>query len=162
MPRSAAAVIRIAAVIAAVVAVQRLCVIPFRCNRAIHDARLLADRATTASSPSVAIADAQRSSALVQPYAETCGRTEVNVHIILAANAVTAGRNDEALAHYEEAIRVEPRPEIYFDRGMTKIAQHRTADGERDLVEAVRFNPYFLDQIGGETHERVSRAALRR
>jgi hypothetical protein len=160
MPRSAAIAVRACAVVLALVALNRFCIVPFRCNRAILDARLLAARAAAEPTPSRASADAQRSSALVEPFVASCGRTEVNLHIILASNAITAGHADEALSHYDDALAIEQRPEIYFDRGMTQIGLRRTAAGEADLVRAVRFNPYLLDEIGGETRERV-RIAVR-
>ena len=118
----------------AVFAFQRLVLVPWRCN-AIEGIV-----AQTTKDPIATTDDfrmrrrAEQNLELISACVEQC-RTNVNLAMLAAANLVILGRNDAAVAMYEQALRYDQRPELY-----RALAMAQSDLGRRDaaLVNAVR------------------------
>jgi tetratricopeptide (TPR) repeat protein len=154
MSRKSAWAIRAIAIAAAAFVAYRVCVIPYRCNHAVLEGRLRLERVSSSRSDTLARTEAAIVEQMLRRYATTCN--SVNVQLLLASAARLQGHVDDALERYGDALTVEPRPEIYFDRGMAKLDAGQVADAERDLVVAAKFNPVFLEEISGELRNRVT------
>jgi len=64
----------------------------------------------------------------------------------LALAYVGLARNDEALAAWQEAVRINPNfEEAYFTMGIVLAANHRNAEAVRAFHEVVRINPSRTD-----------------
>jgi tetratricopeptide (TPR) repeat protein len=104
------------------------------------------------------VALAHANIAQLQSVAPAC-RTSVEYELLYAANAALLHRWDEAFAHYNAALQIDRRPEIYFNRGLTRLQLGDIAGATQDLVIAVRFRPVLNDQLSGELHDRVAAQA---
>ena len=69
------------------------------------------------------------------------------------------GRWREAIDIYTRALRVDQRPEIYFDRGLARQRLGETDAAVADMATAARFNPFLVEQLDGELRPRVTAAA---
>ena len=49
--------------------------------------------------------------------------------------------------------------ELYFSRGLVMLHLGRIDQAAEDMITAVRFNPFLIDQIGGELRARVAAEA---
>jgi len=150
-------VIRIAAVIAAVIGIQQLCIAPYRGNLAIgavewrssHDEPNNAPRAFALAHKNLSdLGDAERSR-----------RLDPNWYLLYGANCELLGRWSEAADVYTRALRIDDRPEIYVSRGMALLHLGRIPEAEADLATAARFNPMVLNELDGELREHVAAAA---
>ena len=148
-----------AAVVFAVagVAVHRLCVIPFR-----HD---LVMRDVEARMGLVENVDAFRAKSLARRNLADLDRVagsrrlDPAWYIFYGANCETLDRWHDAANAYTKALAIDQRPEIYFSRGMVMLHLGRIDQAAADMITAVRFNPFFIDRIGGELRERVATGA---
>ncbi len=94
----------------------------------------------------------------LQTVADVAG-TNLVYHMLFAENARVLHRWDDALLHYDAALTIEHRPEIYFQRGLT-LVERGDVDAEiPDLATAARFRPRLLEDLEGELLERVRVAA---
>ena len=85
---------------------------------------------------------------------------DVRVPMLIAANQMLAGLHDEAIRTYDEALRVQPRPEIYMARGEALIVTGRFDEAVESYAAAVRFDPRFLYYIDpGVLHDRIRERA---
>jgi tetratricopeptide (TPR) repeat protein len=91
----------------------------------------------------------------LQSVASIC-KLSVDYHLIYAANARLLGRNDDAIEHYTAALAADPRPEIYFERGMTYLEEGNLDAATSDIAVAVRFNPTFLYGVDAGMQARVT------
>ncbi|HYH09781.1 MAG TPA: hypothetical protein VEK11_22220 [Thermoanaerobaculia bacterium] len=57
------------------------------------------------------------------------------------------GRNEHAVAAYEQALRYDHRPEIYIDLGVAEYAIGRGESGVEHMLTAVRFLPWTVNYI---------------
>jgi hypothetical protein len=58
----------------------------------------------------------------------------------------------------DEALRVDDRPQVYYNRGLMLLELGRVNDAVRDLATAVDFDPSLLAGIDGELRDRVAKA----
>lgn len=157
------AVIRAAVVVVAALALYRYVWLPYRANRVLFIVSTQLEQATRyeASDPARTAVLARDNMARLQSVARAC-RTSVEWELLYAENARLLHRYDEAFAHYDAALRIDHRPEIYFRRGMARMesgdarAYNAAFD---DLVLAVRFRPGVLEELSGELRIRVQEAA---
>lgn len=89
--------------------------------------------------------------------------TDVRVLLLLAVNYELLGQRENVLRTYDEAIRVEARPEIYVSRGDALLTAGRIEDAIDSYAAALRFDPVYIYQIAPvELHDRIRERAARR
>ncbi len=71
-------------------------------------------------------------------------------YILAATNDRLTGDYLNAAAMYEQALRFDRRPEIYFDLGLMQLELARIADAEESFVQAGSFDPYTILDIPQE------------
>lgn len=138
-------------------AVHRLCVIPFRDNRVMRDVE---ERMALLDSvePSRANALASLNLSDLDRIAHS-SRLDPAWYMFYGANCETLGRWDDAADAYTNALAIDQRPELYFNRGLVMLRLGRIDRAVADMTRAVRFNPFFIDQISGELRTRVEAEA---
>jgi tetratricopeptide (TPR) repeat protein len=146
-------------IVAASFALLRLYVIPSRDNKIMRDVEermavvrsVDATRALPLARANLADLDrAARSRTLDPQWYLYCG-----------ANCELLDRWQDAADAYTRALAIDQRPELYFSRGLVLLHLGRIDDATADMVTAVRFNPFLLDQIGGDLRARVAAEAGR-
>lgn len=86
--------------------------------------------------------------------------TDVRVPVLIAANQLLMGLREEAVRSYDEALRVEPRPEIYMARGDALVQVGRVDEAVESYAAAVRFDARFLDLVApGILQDRIKARA---
>jgi len=157
MRRSAIVVVRAAAVIVAALAIYRLCWLPYR-GAAV-------EATVQRRSQAADVAEAQRAAILARENLNDLDgvaagrRLEPSWYMLYGGNVMLLGRWPEAVDVYTRALRIDQRPEIYFNRGLARLNVGQTDAAVADMATAARFNPYVLQQIDGELRERVRAAA---
>jgi tetratricopeptide (TPR) repeat protein len=151
---AARAICRLAATLAAAFAFYRYSWLPEHVN---HMLKTLETRTQTAMDApgDRAIFAARDNIAALQTITDAC-RLSIDYHLIYAVNARILGRNDEAVAHYTEALTIDHRPEIYFERGVTYLDERKLDAATADIALAARFNPNFLESIDAGMQARVA------
>ncbi len=66
---------------------------------------------------------------------------EIGVRMARGSVYFLLGRLDQAIAGYEDALRLEPRPEIYFNIGRARLAQQDRAAADAAFARAIRLDP---------------------
>ena len=160
MRRSAVFVVRAIAVVVAAYALWRICVLPYR---AIFLETTIAARSTAADriggQRGVIMARQNlHELAAIEPER----RLSPSWYMLYAENCTTLGRWHEAIDLYDRALRIDQRPEIYFNRGLVRLHLGDANAGIADMATAVRFNENLLDNIEGELRLRVAAAAAQR
>ena len=156
MRRSAVLLARAVAIVAAAIALQRLCLEPYRGNLVLRDVLL---RSTAAQS-----ADQQRASILARANLQDLARVEQSRrldpawYMLYAANCGILERWSDAADTYTRALLIDDRPEIYIDRGLVFLRLGRTDAAIADMVTAARFDPAVIEQLEGELGARVAAA----
>jgi tetratricopeptide (TPR) repeat protein len=161
MWRSGVVLVRVVALAMGALTMERWCILPFLCNRQI---RVILRRTEAAMNY-----PATRAAVVARENIERMNRviggclTDVNAQLLLAANAELIGDTQGKLDHLDIALRIDQRPELYYDRGIAELALGRVDAAVEDLGTAVRFNPTLIDSISGNLRARVASAAqLRR
>ena len=155
--RSVIVLVRAAAVLAACLGIDRLAVVPLRSNLVLREVE---QRTITAR-----MVDTRRAAVLARMNLDQLqrtaagGRLDPSWYLLRGANCELLERWQEAADAYTEALRIDDRPEIYFNRGMVMIRVGRIDAAVRDLTKAARFDPNVLNQIDGEIRRRVAPAA---
>jgi tetratricopeptide (TPR) repeat protein len=72
---------------------------------------------------------------------------DVRVPALIAENYEFLGQYDEMLRASEDALRVEPRPELYVLHGDALLALGRVDDAVESYAVAARFDPIYLEKI---------------
>lgn len=159
MPRSIAWLIRAAAVIALVFAARYLCYVPYQCNRMVLDiSHSLEAMPTLREMEQLRIA--RRNIDLLHSTGTACS-CDVNLHLLLAGNDRVLHDYDAARAEYTAALRVDERPEIYAERGMSELERGRVDAAIADLAAASRFNTSFAGSVDEGLRQRILAAAHR-
>lgn len=138
-------------------AVHRLCVIPFRDNLVMRDVEermavvenVDSLRAVTLARLNLADLDRVARSRRLDPA----------WYMFYGANCEILERWQDAANAYTRALAIDQRPEIYFSRGLVMLHLGRIDQAAADMIRAVRFNPFFIDQISGELRARVAAEA---
>lgn len=122
------------------------CLLPYRCNR-IESLQRAATAAAyqSAPAPSARIAARQNVDALWPCRGATC--RDVGIDMLLAANYHILGQEDEAIRCYRDALRLDQRPEIYFNLAVSELASGDRNAAREDLVRAALFNRWILASI---------------
>jgi tetratricopeptide (TPR) repeat protein len=157
MWRSGVVLVRIVALAIGVLTMERWSILPFLCNRQI---RIIRRRTEAAMNfPTIRAAVVAREN--IERMNRVIGgcSTDVNAQLLFAANAELIGDKQGNLDHLDAALRIDQRPELYYDRGMAKLALGQVDAAVEDLGTAVRFNPTLVDDISGELRGRVVHAA---
>lgn len=137
--------------------VHRLCVIPFRDDLVMRDVeeRMAivenVDSYQAMSRARVNLADLDR--------VARSRRLDPAWYMYYGANCETLSRWEDAANAYTRALDIDQRPEIYFNRGLVMLHLGQVDQATADMVRAVRFNPFFIDQISGELRTRVAAEA---
>jgi tetratricopeptide (TPR) repeat protein len=145
---------RIAATLAAAFAFYRYSWTPEHADKVLKSVQTRTETAMNTPGDR-AIFAARDNIATLQTITDAC-RLSIAYHLVYAVNARILGRNDEAIAHYTEALTIDHRPEIYFDRGTTYLEEGKLDPATADIALAVRFNPVFLDNIDTGMQARVA------
>lgn len=155
--RSVSMLVRAAAVVAAWFAFDYVCVQRFRGDMVLGD---VYQRSVMSESrdPQQAAAPARRNLADLDRVARSC-RLDPTWYLLYAANCETLERWREASDAYTRALRIDDRPEIYFERGLVMLRLGQMDAAVADLATAARFNPNVLNGIDGELRARVAAAA---
>ena len=138
-------------------AVHRLCVIPFRDNlvmRDVEERMAIVENVDSFRAMSLArlnLADLDR--------VARSRRLDPAWYMFYGANCEILDRWQDAANAYTRALAIDQRPEIYFNRGLVMLHLGQIDQATADMVRAVRFNPFFIDQISGELRTRVAAEA---
>ncbi len=84
-------------------------------------------------------------------------RREVGIPIALGSQYLLGGQVESAIRAYEEALRIEPRPEIYLNLARAHAMAGRDAQARDNMDLAVKLNPRF--GTGGRGRLRQRRTA---
>lgn len=151
------AVLAIVMMAAAGFAVHRLCVIPFRDNLVMRDVEkrmAIVENVDSYRAMSLArlnLADLDR--------VAHSHRLDPAWYMFYGANCEILDRWQDAANAYTRALDIDQRPEIYFNRGLVMLHLGQIDQATADMVRAVRFNPFFIDQVSGELRTRVAAEA---
>jgi len=151
-------VIRILAVVLAVLGFNRFVRLPSRAAHVIFAVEARSQRALDAGDSRAAIIARQNIELLRQ--IEPVSRGDTNFYLLYAVNARLLSDGELAVKEYTEALRnADRRPEIYFERGITLLGMGNVDAAAADLTHAARFNPWMVDDLSGEMQDRVKAAA---
>jgi tetratricopeptide (TPR) repeat protein len=145
---------RIVAVVLAIVAIDFLCVAPYRANLAI--AAITQNTLVVDSVDAVAAAPAARANLTDLANIARPERLNPNWYLLYGANCEILGRNAEAADAYTRALAIDQRPEIYVHRGMLLLQQGRVDAAVHDLATAARFDEFVLYDLTGDVRARVA------
>ena len=151
------AAISIVIVVAALLAIDRFCFVPFRCSYVEYSAEQstyeLAAHEGGASVPQHA-----RDNLRAMRQCMSARPMDVNIYMIAAANARLIGDNATAINYYNEAFRYDRRPELFIN-----LANTQSRIGQRDaaienFVRAFTFWPGSGEEIEDPiVHDEVMR-----
>ncbi|HEV2718897.1 MAG TPA: hypothetical protein VG323_02675 [Thermoanaerobaculia bacterium] len=157
MRRSAIVAVRAAAVIAAVFAIYRLCILPYRGAAVEGEVQRRSEVADTAGGQRSVILARENLNDLTRIAAGR--RLATSWYMLYGGNCTLLDRWPDAVDAYTRALTIDQRPEIYFYRGLARLHLGQHDAGVADLVTAARFDPFFTDQLGGELQKQVAAAA---
>jgi tetratricopeptide (TPR) repeat protein len=153
MSRSAAWIARSVAVAAGAWLIYWACVMPFRCNR-----ELLSTRVSILNQPAMdPFRAARMADQNLRRLNDVCRGCAPNVTLLLllADNDELAGRTESVISDLDRAIAVQPRPEIFADRGNAKLELGRLDDAIADFKIAARFDPVYIQEVDPTVRSRV-------
>ena len=150
-------ILRVVVIVAAGFAIHRLCVIPFRDNVVMREVE---ERMSIVESrdPVRAVPLARANLADLNRVARS-RRLDPTWYMFYGANCEILERWQDAANAYTRALAIDQRPEIYFSRGLVMLHLGRIDRAAEDMITAVKFNPFLIDQIGGELRARVATGA---
>lgn len=141
-----AAIVAIAIALS-VVPVWLLAVVPWSCNVTTKDMEAAMTEALRGN------AQARAYLAANLPKAERCRnhvRHDQSLNVAVASAYSLTGRSTEALAVYEDALRYDRRPEIYFNIGGIYLRTGESEKAFENFLTAARFNRRLADRINGD------------
>jgi tetratricopeptide (TPR) repeat protein len=149
--------LRAVALVAAIVAIDLVCVLPWRGNLALRE---ISDRSALAlaSEPQTAAVAARENLDRLDDVARA-RRLDPSWYMLYAGNCEVLGRLPSAIDAYTRALRVDDRPEFYENRAMILLRLGRNEEAMADLVKAARFDPTIVEHLDGEVRARVTAAA---
>jgi len=152
--------LRLVAVIGAVIVIDQLCVQPFRGNLLLRDIEQRSALAQTL--------DPIRAKELAHTNLHDLDtgargrRLDPEWYLLYGANCEIVERWSDAADAYSRALQIDQRPEIYVNRGLVMLHMGAADAAVSDLATAARFDPTIVDQLEGELRARVAAAAKRR
>lgn len=84
---------------------------------------------------------------------------DVDLHMELAANLSVVRRYDDVVRTYQDALRIDRRPEIYLNLGRAQLKANRPAEAIESFLAALRFNS---SMVSGEDMLQVTDEVMRR
>jgi hypothetical protein len=133
----------VAAALAAV-AIHHVAWIPYTCNR---DVKYFATVTGVAEEKGrYGIPDARRNLVALDKLERRC-TDDVNIPLILAANAKIAGQKHVAELAYQRALRIDRRPEILLALGLVQLELNKREEGMANLSDAIRFDPTMTEEL---------------
>ena len=88
---------------------------------------------------------------------------DIHLYMLLGANHQLAEEWEQAAAAYESALRIDRRPEIYINIGMTRLHLNQEVAAIDAFVTACAFAPQMLDEVPeGDVRDRVVKEIGRR
>jgi tetratricopeptide (TPR) repeat protein len=149
--------LRAVALVAAIVAIDLVCVVPWRGNLALRE---ISDRSALAltAEPQTAAVVARDNLDRLDGVA-SARRLDPSWYMLYAGNCEVLGRLPAAIDAYTRALRIDDRPEFYENRGMILLRLGRDDAAIADLAKAARFDPTVLEHLDGEVRARVTAAA---
>lgn len=79
--------------------------------------------------------------------AERLAPASASIRLVKGSQYLLLGRNEAAIAAYEEALRLEPRPETYLNLGRAQWRAHRETAALENLRRAVRLDPGLMREV---------------
>lgn len=148
--------------IAAGFAIDRWCIQPYSMNivkKTVERRTLPAfDQAGSASAAIVARTNLE----MIARAGGDCSR-DIDVCMEVAANERILGHDDRAIAAYQAALKLDRRPEIFYDLAITQLTTGDREHAIENLALAIRFYPevgYIPDaEVNDEAHRRAFLAA---
>lgn len=140
-------------VLAGLLAIYHTGAVPLRCNREnkrLEDATI---RTMSQRGAAGAVSARENVDAVLRSI-RACPR-EPNFYMIAAANYRILRRHEEAASMYESTLRLERRPEIYFQLGMTRADMGMNVEAVESFTRACRFVPVLIEQVPGHLREDV-------
>jgi hypothetical protein len=144
-------------IVVAGLAIYHLCIIPFRDNVTLRE---IEQRFSVAQS-----IDPLRATPLARKNLDDLRSIERSQRLnpvwytLYGANCEMLERWRDAADIYTRALAIDQRPELYLYRGLAMLHLGDIDRARADMITAVRFNPFLLDQIGGELRASVKAAA---
>jgi hypothetical protein len=144
---------------ATVYAIERSTFHPLRCTYAASTGAAMLDHADPADYHT------RRAAHQLRIDLEACpcvSPPDVSIPMTRAAAAEVDGDRPTAIAEYQNALRLDRRPEIFFQLGLLQHETGNDNDGMNNLVRACAFNPALADipddALRLETQRRVRAA----
>lgn len=124
--------------------------LPWRCNAVVSRVTGATELAITLQSDYERLVLARRNLEELAGIRAGCEATEVRVPMLTAANQEIIGRAEDAIRSYDQALRVDQRPEIYIARAEVEISLGRLEDAVNSYTIAARLSPPIVENIGSE------------
>jgi hypothetical protein len=131
-------VVAAAIALAALAAVHRAVVVPWRCNVLAGRVSASTERAWLDRGGDRARAAATNNIAILGDCADRC-RTDVSLAMLLSSNFRLLNRNSVAAGLLEGALRYERRPKLYFELGDTQLELGFREEALKNFVRAGNF-----------------------
>jgi hypothetical protein len=139
------AIVAVLVLVAAAVAVQRWCVLPWQCATVVKRVRERSER-LRATNDYRTRTIARRNLELLGPC-DVCCRNNVDYLMVKGGNQFALEDYAGALATNQHALTVDRRPEIYLDIGLAQLNLGRTAEATETLMAGSRFNFAIIDEV---------------
>jgi tetratricopeptide (TPR) repeat protein len=137
-------------------ALVRFAYMPCRCNAEVSALTVATEVVERTASDYERTVRTRRNLRELGPLREACP-TEVRVPLLIGANHELAGRFEDALRSYREALTVQERPEIYIAMATMQIQTGRVDEAIESYVTAARFAPHLARMIvSPEVQRRVT------
>ena len=137
------------------------CVIPWQGNKVAKSLEATTLEAIAGNPTALAFIQDERNLAAASRWRSRL-RDDANLNIAVASIFNLAGRPDEALAIYQDALRFDRRPEMYFNRAGIKLGMGDVSGAIEDYLYAARFNPRLTRRIRTEAVRLRVQAELER
>ena len=148
---------RVAVILLGAWALQRYVWLPYRANHVLYQIDQRTEEAQKAG-PYRALPAARENLARLDTI-EGVAKTQVYYQMLYATNARILQRWDLAMQHFNDALAIDPRPEIYFQRGLMLVERGQVDAAMPDLVLAVRFNPTLAETLDENLQLRLVQAS---
>jgi tetratricopeptide (TPR) repeat protein len=79
--------------------------------------------------------------------AERMDPADVALRVARGSVYFLLGRMEQAVSSYEDALRLEPRPEIYFNIGRAKLALGDRGAADTAFARAIRIDPRLAKEL---------------
>ena len=132
-------------IIGSMVALYDFCVEPFHCNRLKKAVAVSTSTAVNRIGSAEGGIAAQRNLELLKQCREVGG--DLSLLMMTAANERVLGHNGEAIRLYREALRLDQRPEIYYNIAETEVTMGARDQAFDNLLRGSLFNPWMIREI---------------